>query len=414
MLTIAKPLNFVFGQKTFANHLSHEIAAGGLTVIDAIERLIEEWLEDTVSKDLNDYILKAPRAIVHSTYYIHRFQNLAVLSSNGYDTWYPEVRFSTDKNVDLKIPRVNASGIVFESLRYGDGIEQQFVHRQRELKTQVNHTIRFNRVTVPSSVFVQTICNLKIKNHIAQPYIANLTVGCENYIDDRIEGFRIVAFDHVVTGERRFCSCHLQTHASMLKDAEARATRYTPDSWPHRVIRLLEGAVYIDDICHFCVSERHGQDAHFDWFGDQIQKHFGPYVDLLVRGTNMDLRTAKVEARRKLSLNRWVREEELYILISRLFPNTTVRREASPNWLGQLRLDIYLPELKLAVEHQGEQHFRSIDAFGGELAFAKTKERDVRKRTLCRENGVTVVDIRFDEPLTISSLRFRLARWTRN
>ena len=125
----------------------------------------------------------------------------------------------------------------------------------------------------------------------------------------------------------------------------------------------------------------------------------------------MDVRTATAEARRRLLINRWVREDELYQLISRLFPTRIIRREASPDWLGRLRLDIYLPELALAVEHQGEQHYHPIKAFGGDKALAQLRERDRRKRTLCRKNGVTVVDVRFDDQLTIGSLRSRLRRW---
>ena len=101
----------------------------------------------------------------------------------------------------------------------------------------------------------------------------------------------------------------------------------------------------------------------------------------------------------------------MYELIRRLFPDELIRREASPIWLGRQRLDIYLPRVALAVEHQGEQHYRPIDGFGGEHAFARTRERDERKRALCRENGVAVVDIRFDDALTIGILRQRLQRW---
>ena len=125
----------------------------------------------------------------------------------------------------------------------------------------------------------------------------------------------------------------------------------------------------------------------------------------------MDLRTAKAEAKRRLSISRWTREEELYELISWLFPARAIRREASPAWLGQRRLDMYLPELSLAIEHQGQQHYFPVDAFGGEEALAKNHKRDERKRALCRENGVTIVEIRFDEPLTIPLLRSRLGRW---
>lgn len=404
-------LNLTIEKSIFAGQLSQEIAAGGLTVIDAIERILSEWLEDSVSQSIDDLIIKAPRVVVHPTYYVNRFQNLADLGQRGYSTWYPEVRFSTRKNDVLDISHLETSGFELESIRYGGGIERRHIHRRKKLKTQVNHTLRLNKITIPSDVFAQTISEVKKNKELIQPYIANLTVGHEHFVDDRIEGFRTVSFDHVITGERRFCNCHTDAHAAMLSDAKSRASAFVPNSWPHRVISLLEHAIYAEGLCHFCVSERHGQDAPIEWYGVQIHKHFEPYVDLLVRSMGMDRRTARAEARRRLSISRWVREEELYLLISRLFPARTIRREASPRWLGRQRLDIYLPELALAIEHQGEQHYFPIEAFGGEQAFEKTRERDERKRALCQEYGVTVVDIRFDDPLTIPSLRSRLRRW---
>ena len=197
----------------------------------------------------------------------------------------------------------------------------------------------------------------------------------------------------------------------MVSDARSRAPSFVVDSWPHQVISLLEHAVYTEDLCHFCVSEQHGGDAHLEWYGSQIREHYGPYVDFLVRGKDMDVTTAKSEARRRLSISRWVREDELYRLVGKLFPIRIIRREASPSWLGRQRLDVFLPEVGLAIEHQGEQHYRPIAAFGGDKGFERTRERDERKRALCYDNGVTVVDIRFDQPLTLPSLRHRLRRW---
>lgn len=404
-------LNIGIEANIFADRLTQEITTGGLTVVDAIEKLLGENLEDSVLISFGNHIIKTPLSIVHPSYYINRFENLACLSQQGYFTWYPEVRFSTQKNIHLEITQVEATGIELGYIKYGGGIERQYTYRRKELKTQVNHTVRFNKISIPPDVFGQTKCGALKVGSIKQPYIANLTVGCRHFVDDRIEGFRIVAFDHVLTGERRFCHCHSEAHAAMLSDAKKRASSYVPDSWPHHFINLLEHAIYTEGICHFCISEQHGEDAPIEWYGNQIYKHFYPYVDLLVRDRDMDSRTAKAEAKRRLSIGRWVREEELFQLISKLFPTKTIRREASPKWLGQQRLDIYIPELALAIEHQGEQHYRPIDVFGGEPAFANTQKRDQRKRALCEGNNVTVVEVRYDEPLTLTSLRSRLRRW---
>lgn len=399
-------LDLAISPRSFAEQLAREIAAGGLTVVDIIERLIGEHLEDSVNNALSDHIIKAPRAIVHDHYYTNRFENLANLRQQGYATWYPEVRFATGKSYVPKVSEIEASGFDLGYIRYGGGIERQFRYATKELKTQVNHTVRLNKLTIPGETFSCASLLIERSNELVQPYIANLTAGL-----DQIEGFSVVSFDHIVSGIRTFCSCHSAAHSAMLLEAKRRAPSFAQNSWPHQVISLLESGLYSDGLCHFCVAESFGEDAASDWYGSQIQEHYEPYVDLLVRRAGMDRRTARAEARRQLSISRWIREDELYRLVARLFPAHTIRREASPHWLGQQRIDIYLPDLKLAIEHQGEQHYRPIGAFGGEEAFARVQELDERKRALCREQGVSVVDIRFDAPLTLPSLRSRLQRW---
>ena len=404
-------LDLAVESKSFGEKLAHEILAGGLTLVDTIERIIVEHLEDSVTEALKDHLKKAPRAIVYPSYYRNRFENLSNLRQQGYSTWWPQVSFATKKSDTTVISGINASGFDLGYIKYGGGIERQHEYKVKELKTQVNHTIRLNNLIIPAETFCYASRLIEQSSKIEQPYIANLTVGFNNFVDDRIEGFRVVSFDHVITGSRSFCSCHDMAHTAMLLDAQGRAPSYGVGAWPHRVISLLENATYSDDLCHFCVANTRGEDAVSDWYGSQIQRHYSPYVDLLVRSTDMDMRTAKAEAKRRLSINRWIREDELYRLVVRLFPRTTIRREASPEWLGQQRIDIYLPELKLAIEHQGEQHYRPVRAFGGEQAFVKVQERDERKRKLCQENSVTVIDIRFDTPLTLPILRSRLQRW---
>lgn len=50
-----------------------------------------------------------------------------------------------------------------------------------------------------------------------------------------------------------------------------------------------------------------------------------------------------------------------------------------------MELDFYFPDLQLGVEFQGDQHFMDIDTFG---PCYSQRQRDLRKRVLCRENGV--------------------------
>ena len=94
--------------------------------------------------------------------------------------------------------------------------------------------------------------------------------------------------------------------------------------------------------------------------------------------------------------------------VARLFPDEPLRRRSRPRWLAGLELDLYLPERELAFEFQGEQHFAPVEAWGGELAWRELQRRDRRKARLCRERGVRLIALRYDEALTEEHLRRRL------
>ena len=302
---IALRLRLTIEATLFAEELGREVATGCLTVVDAIERILGEHLANSVSKALGDRLIKAPRTVVHPYYFKNRCENLANLGKKGYTTWYPVVRFATSNDDTLTITQLQTAGFDAHHINYGRGVRRRYTYQKRDLKSQVNHTVRLNEVTIPSEVFATAILVVGQQDAIKQPYIANLTVGSNGNRDDRIEGFRVVSFDHVVTGERRFCRCHSDVHSHMLADArewERSSRDHVRHSWFCRVINLLDHAIYVDDICHFCVGRQHGDTAHFDWYGNQVHKYNEPYVDLLVRSAGMDRRTATAEAKRRLAI----------------------------------------------------------------------------------------------------------------
>lgn len=76
-----------------------------------------------------------------------------------------------------------------------------------------------------------------------------------------------------------------------------------------------------------------------------------------------------------------------------------VKHHASPSWLGRQHLDIYIPEINLAVEYMGQQHYESLDFFGGEDRYKETKQRDKEKKTKCKKNNVKLIRYKYDEPI---------------
>lgn len=86
-----------------------------------------------------------------------------------------------------------------------------------------------------------------------------------------------------------------------------------------------------------------------------------------------------------------VNESILYSRLKEHFSNYTVVSQYRPKWLGRQSLDIYIEELQVGVEYQGDQHTRPVEFFGGAVAFEKTKERDQKKWERSRRNGCRLV-----------------------
>jgi len=95
----------------------------------------------------------------------------------------------------------------------------------------------------------------------------------------------------------------------------------------------------------------------------------------------------------------WLTETDLYQRVRRLFPNEEVIHHGRTRWLGRQHLDIWMPSRNVAIEYQGEQHTLEIGFFGGREGLARTRERDERKRALCRASGVRLIEIHFNDDL---------------
>lgn len=80
-------------------------------------------------------------------------------------------------------------------------------------------------------------------------------------------------------------------------------------------------------------------------------------------------------------------------------------KELSPNDTQQrFFIDFYIPSRKLAIEYNGEQHYKSIEFFGGDNAFAKQKKRDKRLSELCKEMGIILYTISYKDYSRIETI----------
>jgi|SRR5690606_6220845 len=86
-------------------------------------------------------------------------------------------------------------------------------------------------------------------------------------------------------------------------------------------------------------------------------------------------------------------------LLQKLYPTCKIEEEY-PIKVGNKTyfIDLYINLLKLAVEVQGEQHFKFCPHFHKTKAdFYMQKKRDREKREFLENQGITLVELRFDE-----------------
>lgn len=142
-----------------------------------------------------------------------------------------------------------------------------------------------------------------------------------------------------------------------------------------------------------------------------------------------NLRSGRTKSCGCIVCSKYMSQNSLCSIVKKILQEPSIERNYKQfNWLCNpktkynLEIDIYLPELKVAIEYDGEQHFRPI-RFGGisikraEENFIKQRKFDRLKNRLIKKhiknNGQDIkYFIRFDykEPLTEEYIRAKLIK----
>jgi very-short-patch-repair endonuclease len=64
-----------------------------------------------------------------------------------------------------------------------------------------------------------------------------------------------------------------------------------------------------------------------------------------------------------------------------------------------LPFDFYLPEHNICIEYDGDQHFKSIDGWGGEKAYLRRIKNDNIKNDYCKNKQINLIRISFKEDI---------------
>ena len=219
------------------------------------------------------------------------------------------------------------------------------------------------------------------------------------------------------TGQLYTCSCF----ASYF-DVDHDLVRLLPygNSEPE-LEEAVRGIREIEGICHLCTGQvprfEYGSSMYYSAF---LQRYL-PYHNLVRRrgntgGTGDDeARRIENDLREQLGYPRigekWISETFLFKIVHTLFAGTEVVHHYRGIELEGLELDIWIPELRLGIEYQGEQHYQVIEHWGGDAGLQKRIENDRKKRKLCKTAGYDLVEFRYEESLTDELVAEKLCKY---
>ena len=108
--------------------------------------------------------------------------------------------------------------------------------------------------------------------------------------------------------------------------------------------------------------------------------------------------------------SKWKNEQSLFLLVKKIY--TDAIYQYRPPWLSPQSLDIYIPKLNIAIEYQGIQHYTSVDFFGGKLSFEHRQTLDERKRNLCREKNIRLIEWNYNIEINNKNLKSMILQYT--
>lgn len=212
-------------------------------------------------------------------------------------------------------------------------------------------------------------------------------------------------------GIRYLCSCTKEFHEELL--LKTRKATFHDDSHRERfMLSELVSLPRLDNICHLCVIQESGVEESILRYGEpsaSLHYCFEAFANYKRHDASWSWICDNVE--QVLGRQKWVNENKVFLFTKELLVEQRIIREASPYWLGKQRLDVYLPEKKLAIEYQGKQHTESVAFFGGKAAYEKNIERDARKARLCKDNGIDLIYVYHYETVTLSLMKNKLRKY---
>lgn len=391
----------------FVREVKGGFARGSSSLHELLSEALKSEIGKSVANSFYDGQLLNVKVTENGSSSMHSLKE--AIDSGGYPFWYVKVQIDLAPGANISEPNLKACGCIrLDSVRYVNG-PKAIKFKHKGMKTRERYLVELINPVILANTLE------KIRKELGD--------GC-NCDDSLLRPVKhgvwewLQQFGCIKCGSRYICDCFRPAVEKHLKVAKQQQASYSSSGWPHRFLRSVNESKYRANICHLCTGKPSNLFFCHPMYGSPVRVKYGAYIRRFEIQDELSERDAENKVREILGIPKigegWVNETQLFRLVESLFSEHEVIREASPAWLGKQRLDIFIPDLALAIEYQGEQHYRPVALFGGEEGLKKAKERDKIKLKLCRENGIKVVYFSHKEDLSQSKVEKRLIRELRS
>ena len=329
---------------------------------------------------------------------------------NGLDFWYLDTQIDCPLGTTISESDVcRPTGMQWLPIDYGSGVQRTFKFKRTTMKTRERYEIQILHPQISAALLGSVLQHFQKDCTCSDKHLMPIRAGVWEWRQ---------AFGCVICGRSFLCEC-FRTAVQRAVESEKQQVCCDADQKDleelHKFIDKEYSAQYRPRICHLCTGKPSNLLYCLPMYGSPVKVRYGAYMQKFAIADNLSPRDGENRVRDILGLPRmgegWINETQLFRLLELFFSDYEVIREARTDWLGSQRLDFLIPALSLAIEYQGEQHFKPVERFGGQSAFRESQLRDARKRRLCTENGLRLVYFTYTEDLTVEAVEKRLRRF---